>query len=267
MFEPLLRKFRRKEAARGASVPDGERVYVIGDVHGRLDLLEAMVRAIEEDDGKAGAAETTVVFLGDLVDRGPDSCGVIRLAMLWTEYRRIRFLMGNHEEMFLASFKNLDMLRQFLKVGGRETILSYEIPRKDFNRATVEELQELIQARVPKSHRRFLRTFEDMIEIGDYLFVHAGIDPTRPLDQQRQSDLRWIREPFLRHREDHSHVIVHGHTIFENVDERPNRIGIDTGAYRFGCLTALVLEGSRRRYIQTVSGEDGTVSVVHRDSA
>jgi serine/threonine protein phosphatase 1 len=267
MFEPFRQMLARKGAKNRPRVPDGERVYVIGDIHGRLDLFERLIEAIEQDDADAGAASTTVILLGDLVDRGPDSAGVVKRARQWGKQRSIRCLAGNHEEMFLEAFDSAEVMRHFLRHGGRETLLSYGISRKDFNRASIKELQALMQQTVPEKDLRFLAAFEDMIAIGDYLFVHAGIDPERPLGEQKPRDMRWIREPFLRHRAQHSHIVVHGHTIFEEIDERKNRIGIDTGAYRFGKLTALVLEGGERRFIQAVEkAKTGKLMIRHRGS-
>ena len=266
MFEPIKKMFSGKPAKRRASVPEGVRAYVIGDIHGRFDLFEELIKAIEEDDGACGSkAQTSIILLGDLVDRGPDSYGVIKLARLWDEYRNIRYLMGNHEEMFLESFDDTAVLRHFLKHGGRETILSYGVTRKEFNTASLEELQLIMQSKVPASDIEFMASFEDMIELGDYLFVHAGINPKKPLDEQQPGELRWIREPFLKYKEKHSHIVVHGHTITEEIDERKNRIGIDTGAYRYGRLTALVLEGDTRRYIQSVEKKSGNIKIVKRD--
>ena len=265
MFEPFRNIFKGKSRPRGAHLPEGERAYVIGDIHGRADLFEVLIKAIEEDDKQAGPAEATVILLGDLIDRGPDSAGVIKLARLWAECRKVLFLTGNHEEMFLDSFKDEGVLRHFLKHGGRETIISYGVTKKEFNNSTLEQLQELLRERVPKGDRKFLKSFADMIEMGDYLFVHAGINPKRAVDEQKRSDLRWIREPFLNHKDEHSHVVVHGHTIFEEIDERHNRIGIDTGAYRHGVLTALVLEGDTRRYIQSVEKKKGGIKIVKKD--
>ncbi|WP_209346943.1 metallophosphoesterase family protein [Pontixanthobacter sp. CEM42] len=264
MLKPILKIFNGKAKKKRACVPDGERLYVIGDIHGRLDLFDALVRAIEEDDKQSGEAETTIILLGDLVDRGPHSAGVIQLAQLWEEYRAIRYLFGNHEEMFLDSFDDLEVMRHFLKHGGRETILSYGVSEKQFNNSSTEELQNLMIDKVPKSDRKFLKSFEDMIIVGDYLFVHAGINPNRALDDQKPRELRWIRDKFLDHKDRHSHIVVHGHTITEEIEERKNRIGIDTGAYKFGTLTALVLEGDTRRYIQAVEKKKkGGAKIVH----
>ena len=261
MFQALRQIFARGEAVPAAAIPPGERVYAVGDVHGRLDLFAALVAAIDADDGAAAPADTTVILLGDLVDRGADSAGVIALVRAWQWRRRVRILAGNHEEMFLRSFSSLETFRHFLRHGGRETVLSYGVDRTAFAHADLEQAQEMMRAAVPAGDIAFLKGFEDMIAIGDYLFVHAGIDPAVPIEEQKVHDLRWIREPFLSHPESHGHVVVHGHTISEAPEDCGNRIGIDTGAFMTGRLTALVLEGTRRRYIEAVESQGGAIEV------
>ena len=265
MIKPLKALFRSRERARGARVPEGTRWYAIGDIHGRHDLFKALARAIDQDDERSGAAETTVVLLGDLIDRGPDSAKVVEKARKWGKKRKVRILAGNHEEMFLESFDDSSVLRHFLKHGGRETILSYGIPKKEYNDASIESLQASLHELVPEKHRSFMAGFEEFIVAGDFAFVHAGITPGVAMEDQKRRDLLWIRDRFLAHDDPHPHIIVHGHTIFEDIDERPNRIGIDTGAFRFGRLTALVLEGDTRRYIQAVE-RDGEITIEHRDT-
>jgi serine/threonine protein phosphatase 1 len=266
MLNTIRQIFRKAKApARLTSVPEGERYYVVGDVHGRLDLFDALRQAIEADDASAasaGATRSTVVLLGDLVDRGPQSAGVIAAAREWQSRRPLRCLAGNHEEMFLDSFEDKDVLRHFLKHGGRETIMSYGISRKDLDALTLGELQDELLRLIPQDDRAFLQSLEEMVIAGDYVFVHAGVDPTRAIEDQNRSDLLWIRERFLRHVDPLSHVVVHGHTIFEDIEDRGHRIGIDTGAFRTGVLTALVLEGTERRYIQAVD-TDGTITIRH----
>ena len=262
MFQALRQIFARDDDhAAPAAIPPGQRVYAVGDIHGRLDLFAALVAAIDADDAASAPAETTVILLGDLVDRGADSAGVIALARTWQQRRRVRILAGNHEEMFLRGFRSLEMFRHFLRHGGRETVLSYGIDRATYAQAELEEAQAMMCAAVPADDIAFLEGFEDMIAVGDYLFVHAGIDPRVPIEEQKVHDLRWIREPFLSHSEDYGQVIVHGHTICEAPEDCGNRIGIDTGAFMTGRLTALVLEGTARRYIEAVESEGGRVAV------
>ncbi len=262
MLNTFRQIFGRNGAAShpAACVPPGRRIYAVGDVHGRRDLFDALLGAIEEDDAASAPAETTIVLLGDLVDRGADSAGVIARARELCGRRDTRILAGNHEEMFLDSFDNLDTFRHFLRHGGRETVLSYGVDRRRFADATMDEAQALMREAVPAEDIAFLASFEDHLAIGGYLFVHAGIDPTVPLAEQRQKDLRWIREPFLSHTGPHEHVVVHGHTIVPAVENRGNRIGIDTGAYSSGRLTAVRLEGETRRFIEAAEGK-GSIAV------
>jgi serine/threonine protein phosphatase 1 len=260
MFQALKQIFSRGGDTERASVPPGQRVYAVGDIHGRRDLFEALTAAIDADDAAAKPADTTVILLGDLVDRGADSAGVIALAREWQTRRRVRILAGNHEEMFLRGFDELEIFRHFLRHGGRETALSFGIDRAAFLAADLEEAQQLMRDHVPATDIAFLEGFEDMVTVGDYLFVHAGIDPRVPLDAQRRQDLRWIREPFLSHPDSHGPVVVHGHTISDEPEDCGNRIGIDTGAFMTGRLTALVLEGTDRRYIEALE-DDGRTGV------
>jgi serine/threonine protein phosphatase 1 len=247
------------------SVPASARYYVIGDIHGRLDLYDAMIRAIEINETRCSPADTCVVLLGDLVDRGPDSAGVIARTKAWQETRQVRVLAGNHEEMFLHSFTRPEALRHFLKHGGRETLLSYGFSAKQFRNLETEEIFALLPQYISQAERDYIAAFEEMIIAGDYAFVHAGIDPARPLDDQRRSDLLWIRERFLNHTGPLPKVIVHGHTIFDKVMDCGNRIGVDTGAFRSGVLTALVLEGKQRNIIQASAGVDGRIEIFRKD--
>lgn len=231
-------------------VPEGRRIYAIGDVHGRLDLLRDLARAIESHDRNCAPANSTVILLGDLIDRGPDSKGVIDFVRKWQMQRDVRVLMGNHEEMMLASLGDPELLRHFLRFGGRETILSYGLDADAFASAEIEDIFAWLQENFPHDHRQWIERMENAIVEGDYLFVHAGIQPGVALEDQDEKDLRWIREPFLSHEDDHPYMVVHGHTIEDEAVVLPNRIGIDTGAYRQGRLTALVLEGNQRRFFQ-----------------
>jgi serine/threonine protein phosphatase 1 len=248
MLKRLFRKATGPRPIDAAKVPDGMRVYAIGDIHGRNDLLQSLIRQIEEDDKQRGPAETLIIFLGDLVDRGPDSSGVIETAMALTARCKVRFLLGNHEEVFLAACHRRDIktLKFFLKIGGDATLQSYPITRSEYLALTHDELAARLETLVPQAHLEFLASFEDRIVIGDYAFVHAGIRPGVPIADQKRSDLRWIREEFTGHRGDLEKVVVFGHTIYDEVEERGSRIGIDTGAYASGRLTAIGLEGGER---------------------
>jgi serine/threonine protein phosphatase 1 len=260
MLKSLRSLFRAAESAPAAALPEGARAYALGDIHGRADLFAALIAAIEADDAARGPATTTMILLGDLVDRGPDSAGVIRLACEWQARREVRILMGNHEEMFLEALESEEVLRHFLRYGGRETLLSYPIDAEAYTRAELAETRELALAAIPPEDLEFIRSFEDQVRLGDYLFVHAGIRPGVPLEDQRTGDLRWIRETFLSHAESFGPVVVHGHTIFAEPEVRANRIGIDTGAYTSGRLTALGLEGTARWTIEA-RDEAGAISI------
>lgn len=170
----------------------------------------------------------------------------------------VHVLKGNHEEMFLQMLDgNSQSLRLFARSGGRETLMSYGIGPDEFDKGSFAELAELAARRVPKAHRDFLAQTRDSVTIGDYLFVHAGIRPDVPLAEQSQADLRWIRGEFLDFEGEFEKVVVHGHSIASEVEQRAHRIGIDTGAYRTGVLTALALEGDRRWFLEAREGALG----------
>ncbi len=253
----ISRLFKRTAAKRPidvARIPDGMRVYAIGDVHGRNDLLKALLAKIEADNAARPASNAQLIFLGDLMDRGPDSAGVIETAMAARSGPfAVRFLMGNHEEVFIKMCREVDakLARFFIRIGGEATALSYPISRQRYQQLDLEELCKELQRIVPAEHVAFLESFEDQITIGDYAFVHAGIRPDVPMAAQTPSDLRWIREEFVGHRGDLEKVIVYGHTIYDDVEERGSRIGIDTGAYASGKLTAIGLEGGERWFLRT----------------
>lgn len=232
-------------------VPDGLRVYAVGDIHGELALLDELLSRIAEDRTAGPDLDHQIIFLGDYIDRGPDARGVIdRLSALAGD-RCYRFLKGNHEDAFLAILSGqTDDLPGWLRFGGRETLASYGIAERSVAMGGPFLRAQLVE-RVPPSHLAFLRGLEMSIGIGDYFFVHAGIRPGVDVAKQDEADLMWIRREFLSHEGRHSHMIVHGHTITSAVDIRHNRIGVDTGAYASGVLSAIVLEGSDRRIIDT----------------
>jgi serine/threonine protein phosphatase 1 len=241
-------------------VPAGARIYAIGDIHGRLDLLDRLIAMIDSDDAARGRSRTELIFLGDLLDRGPDSVGVVERVMALRNERPVRCLLGNHEEVFLRAVSgDLRALRFLVRIGGRETLLSYGISAEQYRDVDYDELLVLLQEKVPQSHVDFLSSFENWIEVGDYLFVHAGLRPGIALEDQKTSDLCWIRDDFLNHRDSFGRMVVHGHSITEDVDLKSNRIGIDTGAYQSGRLTALGLEGTDQWLVEAVEA-DGTIT-------
>jgi len=243
----------RRPVRSRAGVPPGTRVYAIGDVHGRLDLLTAMLDRIDADDARRGPADTTIVLLGDLVDRGPQSAQVIDHVVErdWRG-RSLKILQGNHEEvMLLALSGDLEAMRFWTRIGGGETMASYGVPAALIEGGNAQQLFEDFVRRIPRSHCALLYRMVDHVTVGDYAFVHAGIRPGIPLEKQRVNDLRWIRGEFLDHEGDLGAVVVHGHTITATVEEYDNRIGIDTGAYTTGRLTVLGLEGVERWYMSS----------------
>lgn len=265
-FRNPFKKLIRSDAntvrgrTRAGSIPAGERVYAIGDVHGCFDQLLALARAIEDDDGARAQASTTVIFLGDLIDRGPQSAQVLEFVREWAKERTVRVLSGNHEEMFLQSFEELEVFSYFMRYGGRETVLSYPIDARAFAGADIAEAQAMMRDAVPQADRDFIAGFEDRIVIGDYAFVHAGIRTALGIEQQLVSDLRWMREPFLSHDAPLPHIVVHGHTITSEPEFRNSRIGIDTGAFMSGRLTALGLESDERWFLEASTADEGAIT-------
>jgi serine/threonine protein phosphatase 1 len=241
--EPVTRRHR---------LPDGERIYAIGDIHGRLDCLNTLIAQIDADNVARGPAETTLIFLGDLMDRGAESKGVIERAMEIADTRPAVFLMGNHEEILINAWEGDPRAASLLhRVGGRETMISYGVHAHDYDAADPDDLVAILADLVPLPHIAFLRHFSDSYARGDYLFVHAGVRPGVALAAQSPADLRWIRREFLDDQRDHGPMIVHGHSITEDVDAHPNRIGIDTGAFASGKLTAIGIEGAQRWFLAT----------------
>jgi serine/threonine protein phosphatase 1 len=262
MLKSIRQLWAPKEARPLPAIPPGERVYAIGDIHGRLDLFTALAGAVENDDAARGAAETRIILLGDLVDRGHDSAGVVqRVAELMKASEPVRLNKGNHEQVLVkAAHGSQRAARGLLEMGGYETLASYGIDQAEADHGTLQDLAALIGRRLPADHVALLDRGEDKVVLGDYLFVHAGIRPGEPLQDQSVRDMRWIREPFLSHDGDHEHVVVHGHTNTAEPAVGRNRIGIDTGAYMSGRLTALGLEGERRWLIEAEE-RDGEITV------
>jgi serine/threonine protein phosphatase 1 len=230
-----------------ASLPPGQRVYAVGDVHGCLERLEAMHALIAEDLAARPTDDPVLVHLGDYVDRGPDSAGVVaRLANGGTLPALPTVnLMGNHEEMMLAALAigEAEATELWLSNGGADSLLSWDVPRS----AQPKEWASYL----PKPHLLFLRDLAVRHAVGGYLFVHAGIRPGIPLERQSRHDLMWIREPFLSFKEPFGPVVVHGHTPRQEPVVRSNRIGIDTGAVMGGVLTCAVLEDDRLGFFTT----------------
>jgi len=250
---------KRQSGPAGAR---GWRAYVVGDLHGRLDLLEQLLDKIHEDIERRPARKVLLVFVGDLIDRGPNSAQVVeRLRTYERPGIRTVFLLGNHEEVLLRILAGeRDLIEKWRSFGGSECLKSYGVDPAALSGLDDEDALAVVTRAIPRKHVEFLESFDDSCRFGDYLIVHAGIRPGVEFDQQRQADLRWIRDPFLFDETDHGFVVVHGHTIRPEVEMRPNRIGIDTGAYRSGILTALAIEGSDSWLLDTRTAAHEAVS-------
>lgn len=268
----VLRRIRDLLWGARSKIPCGKfgaRAYGVGDVHGCLSLLDRLLDQIEADIANRPVPEAYLVFVGDLVDRGPDSKGVVE-RLLTYHHPGIKsiFLMGNHEEFALRVLSGeRDVLKTWLEYGGKEFVASYGLSGDELLGLPEREALARVRQAVPAEHRRFLKGFADTFRFGDYLFVHAGVRPGLALEEQVRADLRWIREPFLDDAGDHGFVVVHGHTITDEVEQRRNRIAIDTGAYRTGILTALVVDGPERRFLSTSNGLPPGYSTSNSSSA
>jgi len=244
-----------RTAHASSEIPSGHRVYAIGDIHGRADLLTELLATIRADADGRDAALNRLIYLGDYVDRGPDSAGVIDLVLDGVPSGfSVVTLTGNHEEMMRRFVDGeISLGHTWMLNGGDATLASYGIDPPGwldgadaYRRASTE-----LAASLPRRHLDFLRQLALSHEFGDYFFVHAGVRPGVPLARQLQEDLLWIRDEFLDSEEDFGKRIVHGHSIAAKPMVERNRIGIDTGAYASGTLTALVLEGNKWRLLQT----------------
>ncbi len=241
-----------------AVVGQDVRVYAIGDIHGRCDLLTDLHGFIAGDAAAHAASRNLIVYLGDYVDRGDDARGVVDSVLDATPagFERV-CLKGNHEALMLDFLDDAAQGPNWFYNGGLATLASYGVvaPSETGAIRIASLLQQRFRDALPERHLAFFRALAPYHKEGDYLFVHAGIKPGVPLDQQDPFDLIWIREAFLRNRDDHGFVVVHGHSIAPEVVDAGNRIGIDTGAYFTGVLTCLVLHGAERGLLQTGKAE------------
>jgi serine/threonine protein phosphatase 1 len=239
----------RIEAPQG-SVPQGTRIYAIGDIHGRLDLLDQVLARIDGDMGMHPVENAVRVFLGDYIDRGPDSKRVLDRLINYCVTEPTVCLMGNHEAFLREFLKNPDILSVWRRYGGLDTLLSYGLaPKIETDARDQRELASDLDRILPTSHREFLSNLKPYFICGDFFLVHAGVRPGICLTEQSEDDLLWIREDFLLCEDHFGKVVVHGHTPVLEPDVRPNRINIDTRAYATGRLTCLALEGDKIRFI------------------
>jgi serine/threonine protein phosphatase 1 len=237
-------------AATRPRLPPGTRIYAVGDVHGRADLLSKLFERIDNDLKSRQAANAMQVFLGDYIDRGPDSRSVIDMLIARQDQSGVVLLKGNHEDCALQFLDDPEMLSAWKKIGGLSTALSYGITSRRGDGPQIHsEMAATLQQLMPESHKRFLRNLDLSFTCGDFFFVHAGVRPGVQLQNQTAQDLLWIREDFLLHEQHFGKIIVHGHTPVDEPEIRPNRINIDTGAFATGRLTCLVLENDEMRFL------------------
>jgi serine/threonine protein phosphatase 1 len=219
------------------------RIYAIGDIHGRLDLLDAVLSRIDANLAKAPVGQAIEVYVGDYIDRGPASRQVIDRLIARGRKRNAIFLKGNHETYVSEFIDKPSVLTAWQQYGGLETLMSYGLQPPLKAGATEQiELAKAFRFMLPKSHQEFIKGMPLCVSYGDFFFVHAGVKPRVPLKEQREEDLLWIRDDFLLFEDDFEKVVVHGHTPVREPDIRANRINIDTGAYATGRLTCLMLE-------------------------
>jgi serine/threonine protein phosphatase 1 len=257
-MDVFLKRFGKSStpAASERWVPGGMRVYCVGDVHGRDDLLRQMAERVEADIKSASFDNVETVFLGDYVDRGLGSIHVVEQLARGEWPTPITALAGNHEDLLMAFLEDEEVLEAWRSLGGLETLHSYGVDvgpamaKRDF-----AAVQAAFAARFPEPHRQFLEGLKVSTAIGDYFFCHAGVRPGVPLDRQTRNDLLTIRDTFLSSEVEYGKLVVHGHTPSLVPEIRPNRIGIDTAAYATGRLTCLVLEKDQQRFLH-VGGRD-----------
>jgi len=231
-------------------IPDNLRVYAIGDIHGRLDLLNQLLERIENDVQSCPHPDVLYIFLGDYVDRGPASSGVIDRLIAFGANQHAIYLKGNHEEFLISFFETPHLLQDWSRYGAINTLMSYGLrppmrPTPEQCTQIAAELYDLM----PNAHFNFLQNLYLSLTLGDFFFVHAGVRPQVALEMQSEEDLLWIREEFLSHKERFEKIVVHGHTPVRDPEILDNRINIDTGAFATGRLSCLVLEGGNLRLL------------------
>ena len=220
--------------------PEGLTAYVVGDIHGRLDLLVEMHRKIDLDRDKDSSRRGVEIYLGDYIDRGPDSAGVIGCLLNRAQQAEAVFLRGNHEQLLLDFLGGSDCWQEWKAVGAATTLASYGLdPEVLLGRAPADSIRHALSRRLPPQHLEFFEATGSYVSIGPYLAVHAGLRPGISLENQRTADLLGIRRDFTEHAGDFGCIVVHGHTPVSSPDLRRNRINIDTGAYATNRLTCL----------------------------
>jgi serine/threonine protein phosphatase 1 len=248
-FSWLLPENERSHAYPPA--PDGTVIYAIGDIHGRADLLQTLGNRIDLDAAREFSKEAIEIYLGDYIDRGPDSPSVIDWLLNRKQDRNVLFLRGNHELVLEEFLARDSALKDWRQIGGYETLVSYGIdPFLLQGGIDDAEIQNELAARLPPEHRKFLNELATSVDLGDYFFVHAGVRPGIPLDEQSEKDCLWIRDEFLDHDENFGRVIVHGHSPVSTPELLPNRINLDTAAYATGRLSCLKIDDQGARLLE-----------------
>jgi serine/threonine protein phosphatase 1 len=255
MVRPVMFKRLFGSAPGRATVPAGSRVYAIGDIHGRADLLREMHELIRADAKEFPSDRRVVVYLGDYVDRGDESRQVIDLLLdeKLAGFESV-YLLGNHERTLLDFLRDISVAPSWFLYGGVETLASYGVRldrRMPSEAACYTQAQLELRRTLPPRQLAFLHALKLTHVEGDYLFAHAGIRPGVALDAQAERDVIWIRDEFLDSTVNHGKIVVHGHTITDAPETRANRIGIDTGAFASGKLTCLVLQDDWRGFMST----------------
>jgi serine/threonine protein phosphatase 1 len=226
-----------------ASAPADTRIYAIGDIHGCADLVSEVMARIDDDIRRRPIAHTVEVYLGDYVDRGPHSSRVLDLLAFRLVANRAVCLRGNHEAVMEGFLQDPSILEHWVPLGGMQTLASYGIELRDDTETALDLHRRFLDV-FPREHELVMRCLRNQFSCGDFLFVHAGIRPDVPIEQQDVNDLIWIRDEFLDSTRRHERFVVHGHTPVPHPDIKPNRINIDTGAWRTGTLTCIAIEGS-----------------------
>ncbi|MCL2713009.1 MAG: metallophosphoesterase [Alphaproteobacteria bacterium] len=243
-----------KVHGRPPALPEGIRIYAIGDIHGRLDLLDRLLHHIELEIRSFPIPRSIFVFLGDYIDRGPASAQTLERLIEHGRNRESIFLSGNHEEIAADSLRDPEIFAHWLRLGGVATLASYGITVKaNIRAADIVGLQQRFNAVLPPAHRDFLQDLKACFSCGDFFFAHAGIRPGVHLSRQKGRDLLWIRKEFLSSQKNFGKIVVHAHSPAASVDVRANRIGIDTGAYASGRLTCLAIEGESLAVLDTAT--------------
>jgi serine/threonine protein phosphatase 1 len=247
--------FRLQElrvSGRRPALPAGLRIYAVGDIHGRLDLLSKLLEQINIDIARRPTIRPVSVFLGDYIDRGSSSRETIDRLIQHGKASESIFLKGNHELIATKCLSDRSLFDQWMRLGGLETLISYGLsPEILANEKQIAKLQSAFHSALPQTHFRFFRDLQISFTCGDFFFAHAGVNPNVGLSRQKESDLLWIREEFLSSSRDFGKIVVHGHTPCGEVEVGPNRINIDTGAFATGRLTCLVLEGESMSIVDT----------------